>query len=62
MKTSPEKIIRELLEDPQRYREQAEKESKVWGKVFSNKRQIEVRKADQLAGAELKMGRNNLPL
>jgi hypothetical protein len=30
MKTSPEKIIRELLENPQRYREQAKKESKVW--------------------------------
>ena len=53
-------IIDQAMNSPEVYREMAAKEAKVWGGVFVNDQLAEVRRKDQDAAADLKLGRNRL--
>ena len=55
-----EKIIKNLLKDPELYQKKSQQEGEVWGKIFSDDNFIELRKKDQQAGAELKLNRHSL--
>lgn len=55
-----EKLIENLLTDPELYRKKSQQEGEVWGKIFSDDNFIELRTKDQQAGAKLKLHRNSL--
>ncbi len=59
---TPSEIIRELLNDSDLYQEKAARESEVWGRIFSNEKQIEFRKTDRAAAKTLRVGRDKMSL
>ena len=57
-----EKIIENLLKDPELYQKKSEREGEVWGRIFSDDNFIELTKRDQKAAAKLKLNRHHLTL
>lgn len=55
-----ESFIANLLGNSALYKEKAQEENAYWGEKFSNKKLIDVRKQDQLAGKELRVARDKL--
>lgn len=57
-----QKIIKDLLNDPELYQKKSQREGEVWGKIFSDNNYIELTKRDQQAAAKLKFNRHHLTL
>ena len=57
-----QKIIDDLLNDPDLYKQKSEKESEVWGKAFSNEDRSKQIQIDQEAAKELHLNRDLLGL
>lgn len=53
-------IIAKLRNNSALYKEKASQENEYWGEKFANKKQIEIRKKDKLAGKELRAARGKL--
>ena len=50
-------IIDSLLHDSELYKQMSEKESYVWGTIFSNEKRNDLIKEDQEAAKELRLNR-----
>ena len=53
-------IVKDLLENPNLYRQKSQQEGEVWGKYFSNNNFNELQQKDRQAAAKLKFNRHNL--
>ena len=53
-------IVKNLLENPNLYRQKSQQEGEVWGKYFSNNNFNELQQKDRQAAAKLKFNRHNL--
>jgi SAM-dependent methyltransferase len=57
---SKDSLIAKLLHNSALYKEKASQENEYWGEKFANRKQIEIREKDKLAGRELRVARDKL--